>query len=56
MHKVGELIRLVAADGQVQIDEHPAEVLTLELVLRAGHLHLRVVQHRGLLVRERDES
>ena len=56
MHEVGELIRLVAADGQVQIDEHPAEVLTLELVLRAGHLHLRVVQHRGLLVRERDES
>ena len=56
VHEVGELIRLVAADGQVQIDEHPAEVLTLELVLRAGHLHLRVVQHRGLLVRERDES
>ena len=56
MHEVGELIRLVAADGQVQIDEHSAEVLALKLVLRAGHLHLRVVQHRGLLVRERDEA
>ena len=50
------MIGFVAADGEVQVDKHAAEVLALKLVFGAGHLRLCVVQHCSLVVAERDEA
>ena len=50
------MIGLVAAYRKRQIQEHAAVGLALQLIFGARHLHLRVVEHVGLLVAERHDA
>jgi len=49
-------VSLVAADRQGQIDQHPAELGTLQLILGAEHLGLSVLQGLGLVLAEGDDA
>ena len=49
-------VGLISADRQVQIEQHPAVLCALKLILCAEHLHLRIGEHLHLLVIERNDA
>ena len=53
-HLVEEVIRLVAAHGQVQIDEHTGIIVGLQLLAGVGDLRIGAFQRLGHIGVERD--